>query len=132
MLKFALEIEATAIRVTHLVSFAQASFAAKANVISGGRTNVIPGLMCFSIFGLAGQAAYNAIDASDLPRDDGPGLFERWLNSRYFPVKRISHDDYRSMLNEKLIRVEAEMALIDEEIDRIKALERGQQADTKQ
>ena len=107
-------------------------FTLKANSNPGGRANVIPGLICFSIFGLAGQAAYNAIDASDLPYDDGPGLLERWLNSRYFPVKRIPHDDYKSMMNEKLIRVEAEMALIDEEIDRVKALERDQQDEPKQ
>ena len=36
------------------------------------------------------------------------------------------------MMNEKLIRVEAEMALIDEEIDRVKALERDQQDEPKQ
>ena len=43
-------------------------------------------------------------------------------DGRYSPVKVLSDDEYEAMLRERLVRVEAEMALLDEEVERLKRM----------
>ena len=54
-------------------------------------------------------------------QDPSPGLGHRILHSRFNPMKVLSDEEYEGMLEEKLIRVEAEIALIDESIGKVKA-----------
>ena len=44
----------------------------------------------------------------------------RWLNSRWSPVKALSDDEYTTMLQEKLLRIKAEIALVEESITVLK------------
>ena len=82
----------------------------------------------FSLFGAAGQTVYNLADArksdisgGDLVEDDARK--NAWLNSKWSPVKVLSDKEYEDLLREKLLRVNAEIALVDENIVALKAEE---------
>ena len=76
----------------------------------------------FTLFGSLGQTAYNSIDAtgdalevsSDIKTK--PNLLERVANSKWSPMKVLSDEDYESMLQEKLLRVEADIAVLDDHL----------------
>ncbi|CAO1599182.1 hypothetical protein XANCAGTX0491_002922 [Xanthoria calcicola] len=120
--------------------------------LTRGRANIVPGMIMFSLFGFAGQYVYNALDArhhdhGPLPtattqtkpttsethegaeaqdtKSDEP-LWKRVLNSKWSPMKVLSDEQYETILREKLLRVEAEIAIVDEDIE--KAKQRGRDA----
>ena len=47
-------------------------------------------------------------------------MLERLANSRWSPVKILSDEEYENMLQEKLLRVEAEIAVLDEHIENLR------------
>ncbi|KAL8999373.1 MAG: hypothetical protein Q9169_001799 [Polycauliona sp. 2 TL-2023] len=126
--------------------------------LTRGRANIIPGIIMFSLFGFAGQYAYNALDArhhnldgpSTLPttqststagadrggieaqdfKSEDP-LWKRALNSKWSPMKVLSDEQYEKMLRTKLLRVEAELAIVDEDIEKVKQTERDEQKEKK-
>lgn len=53
-----------------------------------------------------------------LPRKS---FWQRVANSKYSPMKVLSDEDYEKVLKEKLVRVEAEIALIDDDIVTLKS-----------
>jgi hypothetical protein len=70
----------------------------------------------FSLLGAGGQAIVNWRDArapKAAPKP-GSGFWAKWN-----PIKRLSDEDYVNILEEKLLRVETDIALMD---DRIKEL----------
>ncbi|KAL8644821.1 MAG: hypothetical protein Q9226_007580 [Calogaya cf. arnoldii] len=118
--------------------------------LTRGRANIVPGMIMFSLFGFAGQYAYNALDArhynSHAPltvattqaerstkanterietRDAKPEepLWKRILNSKWSPMKVLSDEQYEKILQEKLLTVEAELAILDEDIEKVKQKE---------
>jgi hypothetical protein len=89
------------------------------NIYSGGRRNVVPGAIVFAMLGGAGQTIYNLADARHGAYSNSPAKLEtrsRWLDSKWSPVRVLSDDEYEGMLQEKLLRLKAEIALIDENI----------------
>ena len=89
------------------------------NSYSGGRRNVVPGAIVFAMLGGAGQTIYNLADARHSAYSNSPAKLETrsgWLDSKWSPVKVLSDDEYEGMLQEKLLRLKAEIALIDENI----------------
>ncbi|KAL8758379.1 MAG: hypothetical protein Q9184_003947 [Pyrenodesmia sp. 2 TL-2023] len=108
-----------------------------------GRANVIPGIIMFSLFGFAGQHAYNYLDRAPtskptlvLHKNPDPSavneltniktpeeqpLWKRVLNSKYSPMKVLSDKQYEDLLREKLLGVEAELAIVNEKIIEAKA-----------
>jgi len=93
-----------------------------------GRRNVIPGAIMFAIFGAAGQALYNVADARQSRQsrwvESGEKPKNSWLDSKWSPLKVLTDTEYEDMLQEKLLRVNAEIALIDENIEALRAQER--------
>lgn len=84
----------------------------------------------FSIFGLLGQAIYSVMDAqhtreTQLAAIEGKKadstIWRRVANSKWSPMKVLSDEEYENMLRERLLRVNAEIALIDENIERLRA-----------
>jgi hypothetical protein len=77
--------------------------------------------------GLVGQYAYNLADARHteevLAPQNRPSLLDRAFDSKWNPVKRLTDEEYESMLNSKLLAVNAELAITNEEIEK---LEKGQ------
>ncbi|KAL8805228.1 MAG: hypothetical protein Q9182_002103 [Xanthomendoza sp. 2 TL-2023] len=106
-----------------------------------GRANIIPGLIMFSIFGFTGQHLYNTLDARHQSRsatpasknivgDDATNLasngtrpveprWKRILNSKWSPMKVLSDEEYEKILREKLVRVEAELVMVDDDIESV-------------
>ena len=112
----------------------------------------------FSLFGFAGQYIYNALDARDYnargqllsltlqttsstkannevtetqDAKSEEALWKRVLNSKWSPMKVLSDEQYEKMLREKLLRVEAELALVDEDIEKVKQREHRGHRDEK-
>lgn len=91
----------------------------------GGR--LVPGVVVFSLLGYIGQKSYNAIDAWQMEQPDTPSkpIIQRMADSKWIPLKSLSDNDYRGMLNEKILSIEAEIALVDEKIEALEASRSG-------
>lgn len=83
----------------------------------------------FSIFGLLGQTIYNSMDAQhtqELQLADTEGqkvdsrFWRRVADSKWSPMKALSDEEYENMLREKLLRVNAEIALLDESVEKLR------------
>ena len=84
----------------------------------------------FSLFGYLGQTLYNTLDRRHTEEVqfaiERGGMGEKkknWMEQvaemKWSPMKVLSDEDYESMLKERLLRIEAEIALLDEEIVRV-------------
>ena len=83
----------------------------------------------FSAFGFIGQSIYNSADSQKVatagdgqPQVEKPSVWQRLAESKWTPVKYVSDEDYQKMLEEKLLSVEAELALLDEKIEKMRKL----------
>ncbi|KAF1994933.1 hypothetical protein P154DRAFT_501089 [Amniculicola lignicola CBS 123094] len=90
-----------------------------------GARNVAPGALMFAIFGFAGQHAYNWQEAREAkaaqePPKEKKTFMQRLADSNWFPMRALSDEEYETMLNERLLQVEAEIALVDERIVQLK------------
>lgn len=68
-----------------------------------------------------GQILLNTVAARG-QRDDGET--RSWFDSKWSPLKKLTDVEYANMMGEKILRVEADIALIDEHIDRLKEQEK--------
>ncbi|KAH8672641.1 hypothetical protein BGZ60DRAFT_526945 [Tricladium varicosporioides] len=86
---------------------------------------MLPSILMFGLFGATGQYVYNRIDAQELTpnTEDAKGNF-LWMNSKWSPVKVLTDAEYETMLREKLLNVNAQIALVDESIEDLRAQER--------
>ncbi|KAF9629244.1 hypothetical protein BFW01_g10447 [Lasiodiplodia theobromae] len=92
--------------------------------VTRSRSHVIPGVVMFSIFGFAGQHLYELADrkhaASADKRADDKSWFRKLADSRFSPVKVLSEDEYEQLLRDKLLKVQVELALVDESIEKLR------------
>ncbi|KAH6636392.1 hypothetical protein F5144DRAFT_177689 [Chaetomium tenue] len=98
-----------------------------------GPRNVIPGAVVFSLLGAGGQGIANwqgrraakaaeaakAADAADVAPKSPSEFWSRWS-----PIKQLSDQEYENILEEKLLRVEADIALIDDRVKELRESER--------
>ena len=90
----------------------------------------------FTLFGFLGQTTYNALDgrhseqvaadiqeAAEGKQKQAKRFWDRVADMKWSPLTALSDEDYGSMLKEKLVRVDAEIALLDEEVERLKGEE---------
>ncbi|KAK4195576.1 hypothetical protein QBC40DRAFT_269179 [Triangularia verruculosa] len=84
-----------------------------------GPRNIIPGAIVCSLLGVGGQAFANRREAKRKEAEKDPSKNKGFWHSSWSPITALSDQDYITMLEEKLLRVEADIALID---DRIKQL----------
>ena len=81
----------------------------------------------FSLFGYLGQSLYNTLDARHTHEislgNDGAGEKKNWVERvaemKWSPMKVLSDEEYEKMLGERLVRVEAEIAMLDERIEEV-------------
>ena len=78
-------------------------------------------MIMFSLVGAGGQAIANRLSqgpAQPSTAEGRPtmGFWESILRSRWIPMKALSDDEYLATLKEKMLRLDADVALIDEEI----------------
>lgn len=84
-----------------------------------GPKNIAPGILAFSLLGAGGQVVANTFTGYSW-KDTKSSI----LSSKWSPVKPLSDQEYEKYLQEKLLRVEAELALLD---DNVKALRETEQ-----
>lgn len=105
--------------------------------LSRGPRNIIPGTIMFTLFGSLGQTVFNVLDArhskqvaidiqaaAEGKTQARKRFWERVAEMKWSPLTVVSDEDYGNMLKEKLLRVEAEIALVDEEMERLRGEER--------
>ena len=59
------------------------------------------------------------IEASQ-PEGAKEPFWKRLMQSRYSPVKHLSHEEYKKVLEDKLLRVDAEIAVIEDSIKEVR------------
>jgi len=80
----------------------------------------------FAVFGAGGQKLYNlADDRQSAAALQAPEAKSSWINSRWSPVRSLSDDEYGAMLQEKLLRIDAEIAIVDERIAAVREQEKA-------
>jgi hypothetical protein len=79
----------------------------------------------FSLFGAGGQAIVNwrAKRAANSAATNAPSKPSRGFWSKWSPISPLSDEDYEKILEERLLRVEADIALVDDRIKEIREAE---------
>lgn len=96
-----------------------------------GRKNVLPGFFVFGAIGYLGQCTYDAVDRRKMADVNSGGTArgghekETWMRSKWVPWKALTDEEYEAMLREKLLRVNAEIALLDESLEGLKRQEKS-------
>ncbi|KAI5238781.1 hypothetical protein E4T47_08265 [Aureobasidium subglaciale] len=92
-------------------------------LLTRGPRNAIPGAIMFSLFGFVGQTVANRFDKTDLPASDEPRLnfWQRFASLKWMPVTVLDDGEYEHMLRERQLKLEAEIALVDERMEALKA-----------
>ncbi|KAK9851391.1 hypothetical protein MYU51_009649 [Penicillium brevicompactum] len=87
--------------------------------LMGGR--LVPGAIIFSLVGYCGQSIFNNVDAWQMENAHSTRkpFMQRMADSKWIPLRTLSDQEYRGMLGEKLLSIEAEIALIDDKIEEL-------------
>ncbi|KAI0395341.1 hypothetical protein F5Y17DRAFT_457078 [Xylariaceae sp. FL0594] len=80
-----------------------------------GPKNVLPGMLVFSALG-AGSSFVSQLSQPSGSKENKTS----WLDSKWSPMRRLTDKDYIHLLEEKILRLDAEIAIIDESIASIK------------
>ncbi|PVI01424.1 hypothetical protein DM02DRAFT_613594 [Periconia macrospinosa] len=105
-----------------------------------GPTNAAHGTFMFSLFGWAGQHGYNYLDQRNSVvvqeeherREQGvrkDTLLQRFAKSKWSPMSILSDEDYEKLIGEKILVVEADIALIDDKIEALRRQQREAEAE---
>ncbi|CAG7954750.1 unnamed protein product [Penicillium nalgiovense] len=87
--------------------------------LMGGR--LVPGAIIFSVLGYCGQRVFNRVDAWQMENahKTSKPLMQRMAESKWVPLRTLSDQEYREMLSEKLLSIDAELALLDDKIQEL-------------
>ncbi|KAK7552796.1 hypothetical protein IWX47DRAFT_338276 [Phyllosticta citricarpa] len=97
--------------------------------VTRGKRNIIPGMIIFSLLGYTGQAFINKREGKHEGNEvadsdsDQKTFWQRLASSKFSPVTIMSDAEYENLLNDKLLRVETEIALIDDHIAHLKQIQ---------
>ena len=83
------------------------------------RRNILPGMVFFGLVGAVGQKVYDSRQVVTKEEAD-QNLKNSWMNAKWSPVKVLSDDEYESLLREKMLRVSADIAILDESIEAVR------------
>jgi hypothetical protein len=91
-----------------------------------GRSNIFPGVLMFTLFGLSGQTAYDYFSRSRAATSQTTehGFWRRMSEKSWSPVTVMTDQQYVELLNDKMLKVDVEIAITN---DRIAALREEQQ-----
>ncbi|KAI6791123.1 hypothetical protein KC363_g2406 [Hortaea werneckii] len=91
-------------------------------LVTRGRRNVIPATLMWGLSGLVGQATYNAMYAKPAVVVEGPKetFWERMAKKSWTPIKYVTNDEYADMLREKMLKIDVEIAVLDDKIAELK------------
>lgn len=77
-----------------------------------------PSLIFCGVVAVGGQLIANHLESR---RGQAKDEDDSWWGSKFSPLKKLSDEDYVNMMDEKILRVDADIALIDERIAQLKA-----------
>lgn len=86
-----------------------------------GPKNIVPAMLCWTAFGAGGQIIANRIATREPKVKDEN---ESWARSRWSPLKKLTDEEYLEMLSEKMLRIDVDIALIDDRIAELRIAER--------
>jgi hypothetical protein len=121
----------------------------RASAISGGITggtvgllfrgprNVVPGMIMFTIFGYTGQQAYEWFNGrhsrklrkealAAQAKEENLNWLQRFAKKSWSPMSILTDEQYEELLNEKLLKLEVEIALIDDKIKELRSMPKDQ------
>ncbi|KAG9502446.1 hypothetical protein J7337_005273 [Fusarium musae] len=81
-----------------------------------GPKNILPAMLVFTTLGAGGQMIANRMATRKPKVHDEKESF--W--SRLSPLKKLTDQEYRDMMSEKMLRIDADIALIDDRIAELK------------
>lgn len=81
---------------------------------TGGPRNIIPGVLFFSTLG--GSTAYLSQKFQGREPKERTSIF----SSKWSPLKKLSDQEYEKLLEEKILKLDAEIAIINENIAALK------------
>ncbi|TDZ38149.1 hypothetical protein CTRI78_v010922 [Colletotrichum trifolii] len=81
-----------------------------------GPKNIVPGVIFFSVVGAAGQAVANGIQGTPGAKEEKKSIFE----SSWSPLKKLTDDEYRHMIDEKMLKIDVEISLINDKIAQLR------------
>ena len=95
--------------------------------ITRGRTNIIPGTLVVGSFAYFGDRLHQTVSAKLEERresythnsDSRKSAWQSLVSSRWFPMKPISDEEYRDRLKEQLLQVDAEIAILKDDMEAI-------------
>ncbi|KAH6893467.1 hypothetical protein B0T10DRAFT_604672 [Thelonectria olida] len=89
-----------------------------------GPSNILPAVVCWTAFGAGGQMIANRLATREPKiRDEN----DSWFRSNWSPLRKLTDEEYIEMMSEKILRVEADIALIDDRIAELRVAEKQQQ-----
>ncbi|KAK3399330.1 hypothetical protein B0T20DRAFT_197722 [Sordaria brevicollis] len=81
-----------------------------------GPKNVLPGALVISMLGLGGAALQNKLRSGE----QSESWFRKVIDGKWSPITRITNEDWERILEEKLLRVETEIAVLDDSIEELR------------
>ncbi|KAI0145891.1 hypothetical protein F4776DRAFT_382176 [Hypoxylon sp. NC0597] len=84
-----------------------------------GPRNIIPGILVFGTLGAT--STYLSQRFKNKSKEDESKPKSSWLDSKWSPLKRLSDKDYEEKLEEKILRINAEISIIDDNIASLRA-----------
>ena len=95
-----------------------------------GPRNVVPGTLMFALFGFAGQHGYNYLDgrnSAEVEERAGARLqgrvvekdnfMQKIAKSKWSPMSVLTDEQYEEMMRERMLKIDAEIAILDERIE---------------
>lgn len=87
--------------------------------IAGGPARLLPAIVIWGLIGAGGQAIANK-SSSEAGEAKADGT--SWL-MKLSPLKKLTDEEYIGMMQDKILKVEVDIALIDDRIAELKAAE---------
>ncbi|KAL8371279.1 hypothetical protein RB595_001224 [Gaeumannomyces hyphopodioides] len=88
---------------------------AASGLLARGPPNMLPSALAFSLLGAGGQAIANNM------AERAPGPKRDWLASKWSPLTRLTDEEYEQILEEKILKLEVEIALVEDRISHLRA-----------
>ncbi|KPM35706.1 hypothetical protein AK830_g10857 [Neonectria ditissima] len=88
-----------------------------------GPSNIIPAMVFWTAVGAGGQMFANRMATREPKVKDEN---DSWFRSKWSPLKKLTDDEYIDLMSEKILRVEADIALVDDRIAELREMEKAE------
>ncbi|EPE10978.1 hypothetical protein F503_06073 [Ophiostoma piceae UAMH 11346] len=107
---------------------ASALAGATAGAVGGalrGPRNILPAIAVFSLVGAGGQVIFNRMPSEAAAE---PDTAKSWLDSKWSPVKPLTDDEYTEFIDEKILKIDVEISLVDDKLAELRAAKAAREA----